>query len=552
MSNGIRPLLYALLPIAMAVGLFFLNKPVADEQGSEDYKEAPRELQQQPGETPTMKAPTVGGKAGKAPTIGKQGPRPQVLENDDHWPGENGSDGTVDGQGLAYAVGRERASLDLERIQASLEETLAVSERSDRHAQLKHLGTILAGDPEAALDFMELIKDHHDRIVFSQAVGMAMLGSGNEKAMNWGVQLPDDTRAMALTLMASKWVNSDQQAAIAWANEVKEGRTDAVKAIMHTLRVTSPEMAGEWASELVNSGDMSAISDVLAEVWAKTDSKAAYEWVSGLEDRARRDAGIVKIAEVLGKDDPPSAAAWVANFQDQKVKQQALARVVHEWSRKDPAAAAAFLHELPKDAARSSALSTVLRDWSYRDPEAAANYVDGMKGERDYSNLVNSVGRTWAMKNARDAIDWATQIENPGLRDTTLVTIAESWANKQPEQAASWALMFPDEKQRVNAVLRTTSRWAYRDPSQAAAFLSEQPANENAGAYASVGGIWARNGVPQQAAAWATEINDVTVRNRTLETIGRSWMKRDPQTASDWVVNSKLPEEAKQRLLAQP
>ncbi|MFT5126723.1 MAG: hypothetical protein ACI8W8_000318 [Rhodothermales bacterium] len=379
MSNGLRPTLYALLPIIMAGGLFFMNQSQDEERarGDSDLTTEEREAQQAR-EGQSMRAPTVKGKGG-APKIGTQGKRPQVLENDTRWAHENGD--TADGtrEGLAYAAGRERTNLDLERIQVSLEETLAVAERSDRHAQLKHLGTVLAADPEAALEFMELIKDHHDRIVFSQAVGMAMIGSGSEKAMDWGVNLPGDTRAMALTLMASKWVNSDQEAAIAWANEVEDGRTDAIKAIMHTLRVTSPEMAGEWASQLAGSSDMSAISDVLAAVWAKSDSKAAYKWVSELEDPARRNAGIVKIAEVLGKEDPAAAAAWVANFQDPKVKQQALSRVVHEWSRKDPASAAAFLHDLPKDSARSSALSTVLRDWSYRDPQAAASYVDGRR-----------------------------------------------------------------------------------------------------------------------------------------------------------------------------
>jgi hypothetical protein len=536
----------------MAGGLFFLNQTSSEPDLSGDDDPVEQHAYQTP-QTQSMKAPSTKGAKGGAPTIGKQSQKPQVLENDSRWAHENGGrPAGSTGEGLAYSLGRERANLDLERIQVSLEETLAVTERADRHAQLKHLGTVLSADPEAALEFMELIKDHHDRIVFSQAVGMAMIGSGSKEAMNWGVSLPHDTRAMALTLMASKWVNSDQEAAIAWANETEAGHTDAIKAVMHTLRVTSPEMAGEWASQLAGSGDMSAISDVLAAVWAKTDSKAAYEWVSGLEDVNRRNAGIIKIAEVLGKEDPASAAAWVANFQDPKVKQQALSRVVHEWSRKDPASAAAFLHDLPKDGARSSALSTVLRDWSYRDPEAAASYVDGMAGERDYANLVNSVSRTWAMKNARDAIEWASDIKNASLRDTALVTIAESWANKQPEQAAGWALMFPDDKQRVNAVLRTTSRWAYRDPAQAAAFLTDQSAKENANAYASVGSIWARNGVPQQAAAWANDIGDSTVRNRTLENIGRSWMKRDPETASDWVVQSKLPEDAKQRLLAQP
>ena len=549
MGNGFRPLLYALLPLAMAAGLFFLNKPADTSEEEDTFDVPPYEQPQGQDTAPAIRAPKTGGK-GKAPTIGRQSQSPQILESDNHWPDENGANSAT-GEGLAHMVGRERGRLDLERIQVSLEEILAVTERGDRHSQLKHIGTILAGDPEAALDFMEMIKDHHDRIVFSQAVGMALIGSGNEKAMNWGVQLPADTRAMALTLMASKWVNGDQQAAIAWANEVEDGRMDAIKAVMHTLRVTSPEMAGEWASDLVGSGDMTELSGVLAAVWAKTDSKAAYEWVSGLEDAKRRNEGIVKIAEVLGKEDPSGTAAWVASFKNQSVKQQALSRVVHEWSRKDPAGAAAFLSELPRDAARSSAMSTVLRDWSYRDPESAASFVDDMKGERDYASAVNSVGRTWAMKNARDAIDWASQIENASLRDTTLVTIAESWANKQPGEAANWALMFPDDKQRQNAVLRTTSRWAYRDPVQAAAFLDEQPPSENASAYASVGSIWARQRNPQQAADWAEGIKDVSVRNNTMEKVALSWMKRDPDTASTWVVQSKLPEEAKQRVLGQ-
>jgi hypothetical protein len=56
---------------------------------------------------------------------------------------------------------------------------------------------------------------------------------------------------------------------------------------------------------------------------------------------------------------------------------------------------------------------------------------------------------------------------------------------------------------------------------------------------------------PQTAIAWAQDIGDPVLRESSLTRAGQAFYRRDPDAAMDWLAQSGLPEEARQRVLTQ-
>jgi hypothetical protein len=57
---------------------------------------------------------------------------------------------------------------------------------------------------------------------------------------------------------------------------------------------------------------------------------------------------------------------------------------------------------------------------------------------------------------------------------------------------------------------------------------------------------------PNSAIQWAETIGNENTRNSQIESIVASWEKIDPKSATAWVTQSSLPEEAKARLTTLP
>lgn len=66
---------------------------------------------------------------------------------------------------------------------------------------------------------------------------------------------------------------------------------------------------------------------------------------------------------------------------------------------------------------------------------------------------------------------------------------------------------------------------------------------------------WRRCGVayefPALAAPFAQALADAEARAAAIENVARSWLRTDPAAAARWLSGTGLPEEQRQRLLAE-
>jgi hypothetical protein len=54
---------------------------------------------------------------------------------------------------------------------------------------------------------------------------------------------------------------------------------------------------------------------------------------------------------------------------------------------------------------------------------------------------------------------------------------------------------------------------------------------------------------PKTAATWAQTMADEKQRNSRMENIARNWLRQDQTAAMNWINQSTLPDQTKQRLL---
>ena len=57
---------------------------------------------------------------------------------------------------------------------------------------------------------------------------------------------------------------------------------------------------------------------------------------------------------------------------------------------------------------------------------------------------------------------------------------------------------------------------------------------------------------PEMAAQWANTITDESQRYTSIETVARSWLRRDATAAEAWLAGTTLPDDRKEKALKAP
>lgn len=145
------------------------------------------------------------------------------------------------------------------------------------------------------------------------------------------------------------------------------------------------------------------------------------------------------------------------------------------------------------------------------------------------------------------ARQWVSQLQSVNARKTANSAIAQGWALDDPAAAARWAASLPADE-RGNAVGGAARLWAKEDPKAAGDFLNSLGGamRDEAVGFFSVTLAYEDSSL---AFTWAATISDLSLRQKSEETIASEWLKQNPVAARDWIQNSSLPEAEKARLL---
>jgi hypothetical protein len=122
------------------------------------------------------------------------------------------------------------------------------------------------------------------------------------------------------------------------------------------------------------------------------------------------------------------------------------------------------------------------------------------------------------------------------------------WVKRDPAAAMTWLGDLPPEAVE-DAIGETYRDWLVQDRESALAWFGELEPPARSDAVIATYALAIALAEPRAAIEWAEQLPAGEPRDRTLESIARSWLQNDRSAATDWIEASDLPAERKQRLL---
>ena len=246
--------------------------------------------------------------------------------------------------------------------------------------------------------------------------------------------------------------------------------------------------------------------------WATIDSESASDFVNTIEDERQKgmlSSGIVRGLLVNGVDD-----------------------------------ALDYVSKLPaEDESRSRHMYTVAGEMLEQGTETAANWVSSIEDEDLRGGAMTRIADSFAREDLDGAISWATEHAGSEYANRAVTEVAERWAESDPQAVIDWASDLPETAQ-AGVYEEALDEWTERDPLAASEYLSKMP--DSAAKNAAIEGFSTELAEEdgESAVTWAETITDPELRTRTLERVARDWYRQDKEAASQWLLQSGLPEES--------
>jgi len=245
-------------------------------------------------------------------------------------------------------------------------------------------------------------------------------------AAGYASGLRDFSRMAGLDAVFKTWLQSDAEAAIAWAQKNgissndagvgpggpggRDGGQDnwAMASLLNTLAKTNIDRAMEVAATQAFGRARGQMAETLiAELISQRGDQAAREAVLNISDEQLRAGFARELAQRLASTDPKGAAAWANGLPAGETRERAMAEAIQAWAGKDPVAAGQYLQQLgasPEfDRARQDYAQRVVRD----DPEGALAWTQAITDERRRNETTQQVLRSWMRTDAPNAQAWA-------------------------------------------------------------------------------------------------------------------------------------------------
>ncbi|MCB1097159.1 MAG: hypothetical protein KDN22_16420 [Verrucomicrobiae bacterium] len=445
--------------------------------------------------------------------------------------------------------------------------------------------------PEVYLQF--LVRLPEDAV--PSAVGLdrmfEMLTAENrESALLRALSLPEKFQPDAFAGIARDWIESDSEAALAWADQLTAGnpRDSAFSAILNSgWAHHHPEEAGPLFQNLTNTYRTSPRPIILKLL--ESDPLKAADWASRylsyrqISEHVRRDivpammktdpAMIGELVSTLAQGengiDLASAAFWdlksghseafaaLANYPDDEIRLGAFRGVISSW---DFDAAAAAIESLPA-AAREALL-----------PELAEAAMPGLDPAEKSSRLLDYIANNAASGSSSRAALIANVASDFIKSDPAAVAellqkypeaiaskqrdivleLVGGWAdtNQQPLEAAAWAATLSEPEQRESAFAAIARIYAESDSAAASQWLTTLPLegtvrDKAIAAFSET----IRERDPEAGIAWAGTITDPALRSTTMGMLVDQLGWDDPASARHFIESAAIEERDRQVLL---
>ncbi len=321
------------------------------------------------------------------------------------------------------------------------------------------------------------------------------------------------------------WAESDARGLVAWLGTQAEAgslclqvpwgkmRFDTQEDFLAMVRVVPPGVL----DGTLDSGH--SFGTTVEDGWA-----TRLDWLQAVTDEASRRALFAGAARALIHADPEKALALLPEIGDERLRQHITSATAAYRAAISPAAGFAYAESLADETSRRLARQSALTTWSENDPAAAARYAleSGLATDDAFIVVRQQLGRKWAELDPQGAATYALAHEpqnpNQARPDSLLSSAMRQWVGQDPYAASGWVSALPAGEQRDQTVALLAH----------AAIHSE----------------------PDGALAWAGNIADPALRQRTLQNCFALWVQADNSRAAGWLEQATLDAGTRQILSA--
>ncbi|MGC6467487.1 MAG: hypothetical protein ACON5N_18050 [Akkermansiaceae bacterium] len=184
------------------------------------------------------------------------------------------------------------------------------------------------------------------------------------------------------------------------------------------------------------------------------------------------------------------------------------------------------------------------------DPNLAAQFAADRHadGDKDAGRMIHiAAGAVFRGGDPEAAKDWARNVPEGPLQGEATARVANEISKQDPQEAISWAQTLPDGDSKNRAIGSSFSTWAGKDPEAAAAQISTLSGPEKDAATYGYATRVAHDD-PAVGVEWASTISDENSRHGALVDTGRTFFRKNPEAASQWLPNSGLPADVQAKI----
>ncbi len=246
------------------------------------------------------------------------------------------------------------------------------------------------------------------------------------------------------------------------------------------------------------------------------------DWLQAVTEEGPRRALFAGAARALMNADPEGALALLPEIRSERLRRQITSATAAYRAAVSPEAGLAFADSLTDPVARRLALESALSTWAGNDPAAAAQHVGamGLPPDENFMGIRYHLGHKWGEIDPQAAVSFALTHEPEGVYTSSGSTLLGSamgqWVNDDPYGASGWVNAQPAGLQRDHA---------------AAALARASMHTE-----------------PDGAMAWAADIADPALRQRTVQNCFETWLHMDAGRAAGWLEQASLEQGMRQAL----
>lgn len=244
------------------------------------------------------------------------------------------------------------------------------------------------------------------------------------------------------------------------------------------------------------------------------------DWLLALSPGEMRARLCTAAAPGLADLDPEAALKLLPEIQDAQVRQRVTTCVAAYRAAAAPQEGLAFANALTDERERIQARNAAFFTWAENDPMAAVRHALE-SGDPDAQIMLSHAGFQMARNDPEGACRFALEQEKPDkARDerghSILRTTLQAWVGREPVAARRWVRALPEGAQKDTALAAMASALVHR--------------------------------MPEEALQYAQDIQDATVRKRTLQSCLTSWAYKDVEKPARWLAEAKLDEETRQAI----